>query len=224
MAKKYFRYIPDFDYVSRLPKAQNISDYIRVKNLFKRTKIAEEIFSDLTFFTKYQIITDERPDNVAFKVYGDSNLDWMVLLANNIINVQQEWPLEHTSYYNYLINKYGSDAALQNVHHYETREIKNSVGKVIVPEGLEVPSDFSITYFDTGLGVQQTVTTEIVTEITNQVYEDGLNDAKRNIDIIKPRFVGLIIEEIEKAMKYPKGSTQYVSKKVVKGENIRIYE
>ena len=224
MAKKYFRYIPDFDYVSRLSKAQNISDYIRVKNLFKRTKISEQIFSDLTFFTKYQIITDERPDNVAFKVYGDSNLDWMILLANNIINVQQEWPLEHQSYYNYLIGKYGSDAALQNIHHYETREIKNSVGKVIVPKGLEVPSTFNITYFDTGLGVQQTVTTEIVTEITNQVYEDGLNDAKRNINIIKPRFIGLIIEEIEKAMKYPKGSTQYVSKRVVKGENIRIYE
>ena len=224
MAKKYFRYIPDFDYVSRLPKAQNISDYIRVKNLFKRTKISEQIFNDLTFFTKYQIITDERPDNVAFKVYGDSNLDWMVLLANNIVNVQQEWPLEHTSYYNYLINKYGSDAALQNVHHYETREIKNSVGKIIVPEGLEVASDFSITFFDTGLGVQQTVSTEIVTEITNEVYENRINDDKRNINIIKPRFIGLIIEEIEKVMKYPKGSTQYVSKKVVKGENIRIYE
>ena len=224
MAKKYFRYIPDFDYVSRLSKAQNISDYIRVKNLFKRTKISEQIFNDLTFFTQYQIITDERPDNVAFKVYGDSNLDWMILLANNIINVQQEWPLEHQSYYSYLINKYGSDAALQNIHHYETREIKNSVGKVIVPKGLEVPSTFNITYFDTGLGVQQTVTTEIVTEITNQIYEDRLNDAKRNISIIKPRFIGLIIEEIEKAMKYPKGSTQYVSKKVVRGENIRIYD
>ena len=224
MAKKYFRYIPDFDYVSRLSKAQNISDYIRVKNLFKRTKISEQIFNDLTFFTQYQVITDERPDNVAFKVYGDSNLDWMVMLANNIINVQQEWPLEHQSYYNYLIGKYGSDAALQNIHHYETREIKNSVGKVIVPKGLEVPSTFNITYFDTGLGVQQTVTTEIVTEITNQVYEDRLNDAKRNINIIKPRFIGLIIEEMEKAMKYPKGSTQYVSKKVVKGENIRLYE
>ena len=224
MAKKYFRYIPDFDYVSRLSKAQNISDYIRVKNLFKRTKISEQVFNDLTFFTKYQVITDERPDNVAFKVYGDSNLDWMILLANNIINVQQEWPLEHQSYYDYLIGKYGSDAALQNIHHYETKEIKNSVGKVIVPKGLEVPSDFSITFFDTGLGVQQTISTEIVTEITNQVYEDRLNDAKRNISIIKPEFIGLILEEIEKAMKYPKGSTQYVSKRVVKGENIRIYE
>ena len=224
MAKKYFRYIPDFDYVSRLPKAQNISDYIRVKNLFKRTKILEQVFSDLTFFTKYQVITDERPDNVAFKVYGDSNLDWMVLVANNIINVQQEWPLEHTSYYNYLISKYGSDAALQNIHHYETREIKNSVGKVIVPEGLEVASDFSITFFDTGLGVQQTISTEIVTEITNEVYENRINDDKRNINIIKPRFVGLIIEEMERLTKYPKGSTQYVSKNVVRGENIRIYD
>ena len=224
MAKKFFRYVPDFDYVSRLSKAQNISDYIRVKNLFKRTKISEQIFSDLTFFTKYQIITDERPDNVAFKVYGDSNLDWMVLLANNIINVQQEWPLEHTSYYDYLIGKYGSDAALQNIHHYETQEIKNSVGKVVVPKGLEVPSTFSITFFDTGLRVEQTVSTNIVTEITNQVYEDRLNDDKRNIDIIKPRFIGLVIEEMERLMKYPKGSTQYVSKNVVKGENIRIYE
>ena len=74
------------------------------------------------------------------------------------------------------------------------------------------------------MGVQQTISTEIVTEITNQVYEDRLNDAKRNISIIKPQFIGLILEEIEKTMKYPKGSTQYVSKRVVKGENIRIYE
>jgi hypothetical protein len=224
MAKKFFRYVPDFDYVSRLSKAQNISDYIRVKNLFKRTKISEVIFNDLTYFTKYQIISDERPDNVAFKVYGDSNLDWMVLLSNNIINVQQEWPLEHNSYYDYLIGKYGSDAALQNIHHYETQEIKNSVGKVVVPKGLEVPSTFSITFFDTGLRSEKTVSTNIVTEITNQVYEDRLNDDKRNINIIKPRFIGLVIEEMEKLMKYQKGSTQYVSKNVVKGENIRIYD
>ena len=148
----------------------------------------------------------------------------MVLLSNNIINVQQEWPLEHQSYYNYLINKYGSDAALQNIHHYETREIKNSVGKVIVPKGLEVPSTFTITFFDVGLGVQQTISTEVVTEITNEVYENRINDGKRNINLIKPKFIGLVIDEIEKVMKYPKGSTQYVAKNVVRGENIRIYE
>ena len=224
MAKKFFRYVPDFDYVSRLPKAQNISDYVRVKNLFKRTRISEQVFNDLTYFTKYQIISDERPDNVAFKIYGDSNLDWLILLANNIINLQQEWPLEHKSYYDFLISKYGSDAGIQGIHHYETQEIKNSIGKVIVPKGLEVPSDFSVTFFDTGISQEVTVSTNIVTEITNEVYEDKINDEKRNINVIKPRFVGLIIEEMERLMKYQKGSTQYVSKDVVRGENIRIYE
>ena len=224
MAKKFFRYVPDFDYVSRLPKAQNISDYVRVKNLFKRTRISEQVFNDLTYFTKYQIISDERPDNVAFKIYGDSNLDWLILIANNIINLQQEWPLEHKSYYDFLISKYGSDAGIQGIHHYETQEIKNSIGKVIVPKGLEVPSDFSVTFFDTGISQEVTVSTNIVTEITNEVYEDKINDEKRNINVIKPRFVGLIIEEMERLMKYQKGSTQYVSKDVVRGENIRIYE
>ena len=224
MAKKFFRYVPDFDYVSRLSKAQNISDYVRVKNLFKRTKISEQVFNDLTYFTKYQIISDERPDNVAFKIYGDSNLDWMIMLANNIINLQQEWPLEHKSYYDFLINKYGSDEGIQGIHHYETQEIKNSIGKVIVPKGLEVPSDFSVTFFDTGISQEVTVSTNTVTEITNEVYEDKINDEKRNINVIKPRFVGLIIEEMERLMKYQKGSTQYVSKDVVRGENIRIYE
>ena len=224
MAKKFFRYVPDFDYVSRLSKAQNISDYVRVKNLFKRTKISEQVFNDLTYFTKYQVISDERPDNVAFKIYGDSNLDWLILIANNIINLQQEWPLEHRSYYDFLINKYGSDAGIQGIHHYETQEIKNSIGKVIVPKGLEVPSDFSVTFFDTGISQEVTVSTNIVTEITNEVYEDKINDEKRNINVIKPRFVGLIIEEMERLMKYQKGSTQYVSKDVVRGENIRIYE
>ena len=71
----YFKQVPDFDYVSRLPDAK-ISDYITVKNLFKRGKLADDIFQDLTVFTKYEIRGDDRPDNVAYKVYDDSDLDW----------------------------------------------------------------------------------------------------------------------------------------------------
>ena len=116
--RNYFNYIPDFEYVSRLPKAQSISDYLRVKNLFKRTKISQTIFDDLTYFTKYQVIADERPDNIAFRVYGDSNLDWMVMLANNITNLQDEWPLEESAFYRFLLNKYTSEAGMEKVHHY----------------------------------------------------------------------------------------------------------
>ena len=88
----YFSKVPNVEYVSRLPDAK-ISDYITVKNLFKRGKLREDIFQDLAVFTKYQIKGDDRPDNVASDFYNDSNLDWLVLICNNIINVPTEWPL-----------------------------------------------------------------------------------------------------------------------------------
>ena len=224
MAKNsYFSFIPDFDYVSRLPKSQNISDYLRVKNLFKRTKIAQTIFNDLTYFTKYQIIGNERPDNIAFKIYGNSNLDWMIMLANNIINLQNEWPLEQVAFNDFMLQKYDDVPTMEKVHHYETQEVKDSRGKVMVPKGLEVPSNYSVTYFDSGTKTE-TVVTGNVTEVTNLEYEEELNDNKRNIFVIKPKYIGLIIEEMQNILPYPKGSTQYVSKDVVKGENIRLYE
>ena len=223
MAKNYFQYIPDFDYVSRLPKAQSISDYLRVKNLFKRTKISQTIFDDLTYFTKYQIIADERPDNIAYKIYGDSNLDWMVMLANNVTNLQNEWPLEEQSFYRFLINKYGSEAGIETVHHYESQKVIDSKEKVIVPKGLEVPSNYSVTFLDSGTRTEQ-IRTNITDEITNRQYEEKIQDEKRNIFLIKPRFTGLILEEMERVMEYPKGSTQYVSSKVVRGENVRLYD
>ena len=223
MAKNYFKYIPDFDYVSRLPKAQSISDYLRVKNLFKRTKIAQTVFDDLTYFTKYQIIGDERPDNIAYKVYGDSDLDWMVMLANNITNLQNEWPLEEQSFYRFLINKYGSEAGIESVHHYESQKVIDSKEKVIVPKGLEVPSNYSVTFLDSGTKTEQ-IRTNITDAITNRQFEERVQDEKRNIFLIKPRFIGLIIEEMERVMEYPKGSTQYVSSRVVRGENVRLYD
>ena len=223
MAKNYFKYIPDFDYVSRLPKAQSISDYLRVKNLFKRTKISQTVFDDLTYFTKYQIIADERPDNIAYKVYGDSNLDWMVMLANNITNLQNEWPLEEQSFYRFLINKYGSEAGIESVHHYESQKVIDSKEKVIVPKGLEVPSNYSVTFLDSGTKTEQ-IRTNITDAITNRQFEERVQDEKRNIFLIKPRFIGLIIEEMERVMEYPKGSTQYVSPRVVRGENVRLYD
>ena len=120
MARPYFRQIPNFDYVSRTAQNKAISDYIPVKNLFKKGKLREDIFGNLNFFTKYQIIGDERPDNVAFKFYEDETLDWVVLLSNNIVNVQTEWPLPQTSFDSVMLEKYESYANLNATHHYET--------------------------------------------------------------------------------------------------------
>ena len=138
MANPYFRNIPNFAYINRDNNRES-DTYSSVKNLFKRAKLRSDIFENLAFFEKYIIKGDDRPDNVAFDVYQDSTLDWVILLSNNILNVQTEWPLDQESFENYVLNKYGNQQTLQGTHHYETKEVKNSLGSIVLKEGLEVP-------------------------------------------------------------------------------------
>ena len=218
----YFRNIPDFEYVSRDANTKQISEYQKVKNLFKRGKLKNDIFKDLTYFTKYKIIGDDRPDNVAFDVYSDETLDWVVLLSNNITNIQTEWPLNHQSFYNFLIDKYGSDEQIYAVHHYETTEVKNTANTVIVPQGLKVPQNYSIEFYDANLE-SYTTASNITTEITNYTYETKIEDDKRNIYVLKADYLNTILNDMEESMLYKEGSTQYLSETLVRGENIRLY-
>ena len=219
----YFSRIPDFEYVSLLPDAK-ISDYIQVKNLFKKGFIREDIFQDTTFFTKYTINGDDRPDNVAFKVYGDSTFDWIVLQSNNIINIQTEWPLSQNDFDRYALDKYGDYNTLFNgVHHYETLEVKNSNGVVILESGKQVPQDFSITYFD--IKLKQYITASNVTvAVTNYEYENIIQENKRNIFLLKNNYIPVVLNDIENIMPYRKGSTQFVSETLKRADNIRLYD
>ena len=218
----YFRQVPNFEYISRTADTKNISEYTPVKNLFKRGKLKKDIFNDLTNFTKYKIIGDERPDNVASKIYGDSTLDWLVLLSNNVMNIQTEWPLDHESFHNFLLNKYGSEEQILAVHHYETIQVRNTAGTTIVPEGIEVPPDYSVEFYDTRVKKYTTVS-NITTEVTNHDYEVEIEDNKRNIYLLKKEYINLILNDMSESMTYKEGSTQYVSETLVKGEIIRLY-
>ena len=220
----YFKQIPNFEYVNRLPNAQ-ISDYLKVKNLFKRGKLAKDIFEELTVFNQYDIQGDDRPDNVANIIYNDPDLDWVILLSNNIINIQSEWPLPQRDFDRYLLDKYETYEKLNDVHHYETKEIKNSVNAVIVPDGLQVESDYSVTYYDWYLGGEVTKSSsDIVVPVTNHEYEDKKEDEKRSIYILKPRYLNIIKDDLQELMTYKEGSTQYVSKTLKIAENIRLYQ
>jgi len=219
----YFKQIPDFEYVSRLPDAK-ISDYITVKNLFKKGKLRDDIFEDLSVFTKYQIKGDDRPDNVAFKYYGDATLDWLVLVSNNIINIQTEWPLRQTDFDRYMLNKYGDYDTLYNgVHHYETLEVKNTDNVVILPAGLQVDSTFSIQHYDFQLK-QNMVYTNITKAVTNYEYEVELDTDKRNIFLLKRNYLNVAKDNFEQMMIYEQGSTQYVSETLKRADNIRLFQ
>jgi hypothetical protein len=218
----YFNKVPNFDYISRLPNAK-LSDYVRVKNFFKRAKLREDIFKELAFFERYTIEGDDRPDNVAFKIYDDSTFDWVVLVSNNIINIQSEWPLPQRDFDRFLLDKYGDYDTLYNgIHHYETQEIKNSNGVTIVPEGLQVQDGYTTSYYDFFLD-QQIDTGNLSVPVTNYEYEESLNNQKRIIFILKPFYLNVVINDLESILPYKKGSSQYVSEDLVRGDNIRLF-
>ena len=220
----YFKKLPNFEYVSRLPGAK-IGDYVTVKNLFKKGTLEEDILSNLAFHTKYKIKGNDRPDNVAFDFYGSSNLDWLVLLCNNIINIQTEWPLLQNDFDRFLLDKYGSYEALNDTHHYETQEIKNSKDVVIVPKGLQCASDYTVTYYDYNIDQEKIVLSkDCTTAVTNYEYESEIENNKRNIFLLKPRYISVIRNDLDAAMPYKKGSTQYVSETLKRADNIRLYQ
>ena len=170
----YFSKVPNFEYVSRMPDA-HISDYITVKNLFKRGALEPDIIENLSLHTKYKIHGDDRPDNVAYEYYGSSELDWLVLTCNNIINVQTEWPMLQNDFDRFLLDKYTTYENLNAAHHYETKEIKNSLGVIIIPKELECESDYTVTYFDSNVGREVTVlSADCTTEVTNYTYEERI--------------------------------------------------
>ncbi len=217
----YFKQVPDFEYVSRLPDAK-ISDYIPVKNLFKKGYLRDDIFQDLTFFTKYKVQGDDRPDNIAYSLYDDASLDWVILLSNNITNIQTEWPMPQADLDRYLLDKYETYEALNNIHHYETQEVKNSSGVVVVEEGLTVESDFSVEFYDWMIDSLETKQ-GITTPISNYEYEMKIEDDKRNIFALKPRYLNIIKDDLQEMMAYKKGSTSYISETLKRAENIRLY-
>lgn len=233
MANPYFRKLPSFEYVSRLPNAK-IGDYIEVKNLFKKGKLREDIFQNLAFFEKYKIVGDDRPDNVAYELYDDATLDWVVLLSNNILNVQTEWPLTQNSFDAYLREKYGSglnseeeiyNRIYNGIHHYETVEIKNSQGVTIIPGGLEVAEDYASgwSYYDFFIDSQVTITNATV-PVTNYEYEEKIENDKRNIYVLKGRYLNIVLDDMEDIMKYKEGSSQYKTETLKRADNIKLYD
>ena len=224
MANPYFRNLPEFDYVDRTKNDGSLGDYTRVKNLFKKGVLRQDIFQNLSFFTKYIVEGDDRPDNVADRVYGDPTLDWVVLMANNITNIQSEWPLSQADFNTFILDKYENETTLYSgIHHYEANEVKTSRDVIVIPSGMRVGVGQSVSFYDDGLK-QQVTKTDVASPITNYMHEDKINNDKRNIFILKPVYLNLVFDDLENIMEYKEGSTQYVSETLVRGDNIRMFD
>ena len=210
----YFREIPNLEYQSFLSTRKSSDEYLLVKNIFRRVKLRDDLQNVFTIFNKYQIEEGARPDTVAQEIYGSSQYDWVVLVGANIINVRNEWPLSDRDIYRYSEELYGND--LNAIHHYETTEVKDSNGRLILPKGKVVDSNFTIPKPDL-----PTQTINPVAGVSNYEYEVIKNNQKRSIYILKPSYLQQAINDIKKAMTYDR-SSQYVNDKLIKTQNTRV--
>ena len=211
----YFNELPNLDYLSQLPDVNSNETYITVKNLFKRAKLRTDIVNIITAFQYYQIKDNERPDVVASKIYDDSELDWVILITNNITNIREQWPLSNQDLYYYMIDKYGSDENISGIHHYETTEVKDEYNRLVVPSGLQVDANFSVTYSKLNNAI---VTISPVKSVSNYEYEINENEKKRKIRILKPQYLSVVITDMRNIMRYDR-SSQYVNQNTKKTYN-----
>ena len=142
----YFKELPNILYPNLLPSINKIEDRIPVKNIFKRSKLRDDVDQAITAFDYFYIEQGMRPDMVAQRLYDDPELDWVILSTNNIINIRDQWPLEHNDLHEYMLDKYGSETNINGIHHYETRQILDEYNRVVIPAGLEVDANFSFKY------------------------------------------------------------------------------
>ncbi len=215
----YFDLFPDVELPSFSDKRRSSNDFIRLKNLFKRAKIRDDIYGNVTAFSKYTVLDGERPDTVAQKIYKNENLDWVILLSNNIINIRDEWPMGQYDFQRYLDNKYTKDQ-LGEIHHYETNEIRNGNNILLLQAGLTVDSDFTFKYLNSNDIIESV---NNVKSISNLEFEIQKNDDKRLINVLRQQYLGVIIDDLKNIMTYT-DSSQFVNRKLKKGDNIRIAE
>jgi hypothetical protein len=213
----YFRELPDVDYQSFLSDSISSKDYLRVKNLFRRNKLRDDLQNVFTIFNKYEVKEGARPDTVAEEVYGDAELDWVVLMTAGIINVRDEWPLSNYELYQYAEQKYGEQ--LNDIRYYETKEIRDSKNRLILPAGKVVDSDFVLRYYDNGnVSVSGT---DVRIGISNWEYETIENNKKSSIYLLRRGYLQQFLNDMREIMTYQR-SSQYVDTKLIKTENTKV--
>ena len=204
----YFSIVPSIVYDEK-PIKYPFSDADRViaKNFFRRYKLNDDIFSYAVFFNKYAIEDGERPDILADKLYGSPKYDWVILLTNNLVNAQYDWPLSNYDLTKTLEKEY--DDPYNEIHHYETIKIAQ------YPAGLRVDKAFYDRQHK--LNIDGNIVLKNGSEICGAVsvaeHFSNENEKRREIYILKEEYFQSFINDFKRDNNYKK-SKQYIDTKL----------
>ena len=180
------------------------SDYLLVKNIWRRAQILVEYKSQVTLFTEENVRDGERPEDIATRLYRNPFYNWTILVINDITDVYSQWPKSVSQLQEFINDKYDNPMATK---HHVTTEVKDAKDNIIVPAGKVVASNYQISYYNGST----TVTATPVASVTNATYETELNSKKQNIQVVKPEliedFVAVYYEIANKGKNQPSATS-----------------
>ena len=166
----YFQMFPDTLY-----DAKGDGNYTVMKDILTRVKLVASKKENILNFDYYNVQDGETPEMIAYKYYDDVELHWTIFLANNIVDYYEDWPMSVQRFEEFVKEKYANPQA---IHHYEITQTSGDTTETI----------------DVGMNI---VEYPSATPISNYTYEDRLQEKKRQIRLIQPRFIPTIVEEFE---------------------------
>ena len=205
----FFSYLPKIEYTPTRTQFQFTNqDFVVAANIFKGLSIDNSVYAT-DLFTELQLQDGVRPDQVSEAVYGTPEYDWVVLLTNKIVDVKNDWPLSSAEFEKFIYKEYENPHA---VKHYLTKEVKNDLGEIVLPGGLEVyydpsdPDSFQITYPKSyNPFVEETENgLVLLTSTTHYEWEQERNEKRRFLQILKPTYLETFVKIFRVATQYNK--------------------
>ena len=168
----YFEMFPNILY-----SAKGDGKYTVMKDIMSRVKLISGVKENILGFDYYNVQDGETPEMIAHKYYGDVNLHWTVLVANDIVDYYEDWPMSVQRFEEFVKEKYDNP---QGIHHYEITQTSGDT-TVTIDVGMNT-TDYS------------------GTPISNYQYEDKLQEQKRQIRLIQPRYIKEFVKEFERKL------------------------
>ena len=161
---------------------------ILAKNLWRRAQVLVEYKSSISIFDEYIVQNGENPETIAMNLYDNPFYGWTIMVVNDMINYHDQWPRSASALNEYVFSKYSNPNAIKQ---YETTEVTDDDGNVLLKAGMVVPSTYTLSY-TTSAGFPVTVSP--LTSVTYYQYEERLNDEKERIQLVKPDFIEEFVE------------------------------
>jgi hypothetical protein len=158
---------------------KNDENYKLLPDILRRVKIRSGLRAGAFIFDNYDVQDGERPEDIAFKWFGDPQLHWVILMTNNITDRYYQWPLTQPQLQEHLEDKYGL-ANIDAVHHYEITQTSGPTSSRDHSHLVECNSD-----------------EDNPAIITNRQYEQRKQDEYRQIRLLDTKFLDIFVEEFE---------------------------